>query len=182
MGCKFILNNALSILESIRKNIGIEAFDNIIKACGTLEVKSTLYKQSKYVKAVLNELDNAYGTDAVKKAMMPCGHQCISDGVILKAKKIYKKSGNLNDFLRLMNEQHIGGSKLHVKDGNIIGIYEKCYCSLARQAKDITSTYCYCSAGWYQRLFSSVFEKYVTVVKKQTILEGYDRCVFEIVF
>lgn len=34
-------DNALRILESIRINVGKEAFDNVIKTCGTLEEKST---------------------------------------------------------------------------------------------------------------------------------------------
>jgi len=79
-----------------------------------------------------------------------------------------------------LNEQHIGGGKLHIKDGKIIVIYTKCYCGLAKYVKDMPYEYCYCSTGWFERLFTSVLEKEVEVRKLQTITEGYDKCVFEI--
>ena len=37
-----------------------------------------------------------------------------------------------------------------------------------------------CSAGWYMRLFSEVFEKNVTVTIVDTIVNGAAECVFEI--
>ena len=40
--------------------------------------------------------------------------------------------------------------------------------------------YCECSAGWYMRLFSEVFEKSVTVTIVDTIVNGAAECVFEI--
>lgn len=41
--------------------------------------------------------------------------------------------------------------------------------------------YCECSAGWYMRLFSEVFEKSVTVIIVDTIVNGgAPECGFEI--
>ena len=41
--------------------------------------------------------------------------------------------------------------------------------------------YCECSAGWYMRLFSEVFEKCVTITIVDTIVNGgASECVFEI--
>lgn len=40
--------------------------------------------------------------------------------------------------------------------------------------------YCECSAGWYMRLFSEVFEKSVTITIVDTIVNGAAECVFEI--
>jgi predicted hydrocarbon binding protein len=45
----------------------------------------------------------------------------------------------------------------------------------------MSPVYCYCSAGWCERLFSSVFNRPVTVNKIDTILNGNDKCVFEVV-
>lgn len=173
-------NKALRILESIRENTDAEVYDSMIKAYGVPEEKATPSKQFEYVKAMLCGLEHTCGAEATAKVMKPCGHQCISDGTIAKAKDVYKKAKNMDDFLNLLNERHIGGGKLHRKDGKIIGVYEKCYCGLPKYGKGMSPVYCNCSVGWFERLFSSVFEREVEVRKLQTILDGSDQCVFEI--
>ena len=40
--------------------------------------------------------------------------------------------------------------------------------------------YCECSAGWYMKLFSEVFEKKVNVKIVDTIVNGASECTFEI--
>lgn len=39
-----------------------------------------------------------------------------------------------------------------------------------------------CSTGWYKSLFEAAFDKPVKVKLKQSILQGADRCEFEIEF
>jgi predicted hydrocarbon binding protein len=164
-------NRVERILRSIMANAGKDVYERLKNTCGETDVK-----------AILAELDKACGTEGVARVMKPCGYQCISNNMIRRARAIYKASKNLEDFLRLMNDERIGGGKLHLKDGKIIGIYEKCYCGLAKKVKDLSPLFCYCSEGWYERLFSSVFEKPVEVKKVRTILDGSDKCVFEIVY
>ncbi|NSW92205.1 MAG: hypothetical protein HPY74_16300 [Firmicutes bacterium] len=61
-------------MNSVRNNAGMEAYDSIIKACGTVDEKSTTpNKQSKYVKAILHNLEDACGAEVVAKIMKPCG-------------------------------------------------------------------------------------------------------------
>ncbi|OGN89624.1 MAG: hypothetical protein A2Z74_02750 [Chloroflexi bacterium RBG_13_46_9] len=168
------------ILESIKTNAGSDVYGSIISTCGTLDEKATLKKQSDYLKSMLYELEKTCTADVVINVMKTCGYQCISDSMISKAKHLYIGSKNLEDFLRLLNEQRIGGGRLHINDGKIFGIYEKCYCGLAKSAKGLSPLYCNCSAGWYERLFLSIFEKPIKVRKVQTILDGSNTCLFEI--
>lgn len=56
---------------------------------------------------------------------------------------------------------------------NVIVIYLK-------KVENMNKKYCECSAGWYMRLFSEVFEKSVTVTIVDTIVNGASECVFEI--
>lgn len=176
-----MLFKALQILESIKENAGYEAYENIIKSCGSLGDNATPNKQSEYVRDMLNELENAYGAEMAVKVMRPCGYQCITDGIIKKAKIEYKKSESLDDFLKRLNELHIGGGGLHISDGRIIGVYEKCYCGLPKYAKGLSPEYCNCSAGWFEKLFSEAIGKNVEVRKIKTILEGADQCLFQII-
>jgi predicted hydrocarbon binding protein len=173
-------NKALQILDSIKGNIGIEVYDRIIRSCGVLDEKPTPTKQSQYVKSILYELEKICGEEMVAKVMKPCGYHCISKSIVARAKEIYMKSENIDHFLRLLNEEHIGGGKLHLKEDKIIGVYEKCYCGLPKLVKKMPSAYCNCSVGWLECLFSSVFKKKVSAIKIQSILDGSDKCVFEV--
>jgi hypothetical protein len=64
----------------------------------------------------------------------------------------------------------------------ILGGYDRCYCGRVRQTKEPfpTDTYCHCSTGWYKSLFEAAFNRPVEVTLKQSILQGADRCEFEI--
>ena len=174
-------NKAQRILESVKINAGTEIYDNIINTYGILEEKASPNKQAKYIQDLLSDLENSCGSETVLKVMKPCGHQCISNTAIMKAKELYSKVESLEDLLKLLNENHIGGGKLHIKDRSIIGVYDSCYCGIAKQAKGLSACYCNCSAGWFEKLFSSVLEKDIEVKKLQTILGGSDQCIFEIV-
>lgn len=61
----------------------------------------------------------------------------------------------------------------------LFGAY-KCYCNIPKKVENMNKKYCECSAGWYMRLFSEVFEKSVTVTIVDTIVNGASECVFEI--
>ena len=157
------------ILESIKTNAGTDVYKSIKERCGESDVKAIIY-----------ELENTCGAEIVARVMKPCGYQCIPNSFITRAKSIYAEAESIEDFLSRLNETHIGGGKLHVKDGKLIGIYEQCYCSLAGKIKDLSPLYCHCSEGWYEKLFSSVLEKPVVAKKLRTILDGSDECIFEI--
>ena len=162
-------NRIERILESININAGIDIYERVKELCGESDVK-----------AILAELENACGGEVVTQVMKPCGQQCIPESFIARAKSIYAETDSIEDFLNLLNETRIGGGKLHIKDDKIIGIYEKCYCGLAKKVKGLSPLFCYCSEGWYERLFSSVLEKPVKAKKVRTILDGSDKCEFEI--
>lgn len=80
-----------------------------------------------------------------------------------------------------MNDLHIGGGQLHLNEqDHIIGIYSTCYCGIPKAVKDIPAAYCECSASWFEKLFSAVFDHPVRVTILHTILSGADYCSFEI--
>lgn len=175
-------NKVERVLESINDKLGNDIYNDLVSKVGQIGDKPTPAKQGKYIKLLLDELNSNYGLEATKKVMRPCGYQCISNTVINTAKLLLKRSDNVEEFLKLLNENHIGGGYLHIKDNKIIAIYDKCYCGIPKAAKEISPMYCECSAGWFERLFSSVFEKEVDVKRVKTILNGADNCTFEITF
>ncbi len=159
-------------------NMEAENASAICSEIGMIDENATPLKQAKYINEILNTAENMNicMTDTMRK----CGGCCLSASLIDIAKKLYAKADNITEFLDLLNGEHIGGENLHISDGKIIGIYKECYCNIPKQIKKINKGYCECSAGWYARLFSEVFEKNVTVKIIDTIVNGAEECTFEI--
>ena len=157
------------ILHSIEENAGSDVYKTIREKDSTTNIK-----------VLMSELERTFEEEMIARIMIPCGRQCIPKSYISRAKSIYKESGDIEDFLSRLNETRIGGGQLHLRSGKIIGIYDKCYCGLVKNIKGLSPLYCYCSAGWFEQLFSSVFDGQVIVEKIMTIPDGADHCEFEI--
>lgn len=174
-------NKAQNLLNSIKDNkdnckesIILEATNNIFVGAE----KATPAKQGKMIKSSLEIL--SHNQQNVSLIMRQCN--CLSKAAISEARKCYEASNSdIPKFLELLNEKHIGGGQLHIGDnGNIIGIYSKCYCGIPKSTKDMPAGYCECSAGWFEKLFESVFQHKVDVKINHTILSGFPECIFEI--
>lgn len=172
-------NRIERIMNRVKLAGGEGTYTKLIEKYGEVPTKGTTSKQAKYVRDIINELEKKE-EGLIKEIMQPCGHKCISKKTINDAKVLFNKAENIEDFLNLLNENGIGGGYLHIKDKKIIGIYDKCYCGMAKVAKDMPVAYCNCSAGWFEKLFSESLSKNVKVEKIQTILGGADTCIFEI--
>jgi predicted hydrocarbon binding protein len=175
-----VANKAEILLDNIMEQCGKATYNTLVEKLGVLGDKPTPAIQAKYIKALLDEIIAIDGLETAEKVMRPGGYHCISDKVIKTAKELYQNSKDLEDYIKLLNDNHIGGGQLHIKNNIIIGIYDRCYCGIPKVAKDISRAYCECSAGWFEKLFSEVFEKEVLVKKRDTILNGAKECRFEI--
>ncbi len=173
-------NKAAQVLHSIRVMGGVTVHDTVIRACGAPEKTAASQEQAQRVRVMLHEVERAYGRELVVRIMKRCGHQCIPPGMVARAREMFEESQDLEAFLGLLNEQHIGGGRLRTEQGKIIAVYEDCYCEFARRVRGLPPAYCNCSAGWFEHLFCSVFEREVEARYLQTVVDGSDKCVFEI--
>ena len=166
------MNKAKRIIENMDK----ENADAICSQIGTISENATPLKQARYINDILNTAENMCMTDTMRK----CGGCCLSANAVKIAKRLYAKSNNIAEFLNLLNEADIGGKNLHISGDKIIAVYKKCYCNIPKKVENLNKNYCECSAGWYMRLFSEVFEKKVNVEIVDTIVNGASECTFEI--
>ena len=168
------MNKAKRIIDNMdRENAA--AISSVI---GTIDENATPLKQARYINDILNTAENM--NICMTNTMRKCGGCCLSANAVRIAKKLYAKSDNITEFLNLLNEADIGGKNLHISDGKIIAVYKKCYCNIPKKVDNLNKNYCECSAGWYMRLFSEVFEKKVNVEIVDTIVNGASECTFEI--
>ena len=168
------MNKAKRIIDNMEK----EKASEFISEIGEIDDNATPLKQAKYINTLLNLAESK--DVCIIDTMRKCGGCCLSANSIKKAKKIFSKSNNIEEFLTLLNEADIGGQNLYLSGNKIIAIYKKCYCNIPKKLKDMNKNYCECSAGWYMKLFSEVFEKNVSVKIIDTIVNGADECTFEI--
>ena len=161
-------------VKRIVDNMDSENAFAVCSEIGIIDENATPLKQARYINELLNTTESMkiYMTDTMRK----CGGCCLSTNAIKIAKKLYAKSNDIAEFLNLLNEADIGGRNLHIFDGKIIAVYKKCYCNIPKKVENMNKKYCECSAGWYMRLFSEVFEKSVTVTIVDTIVNGASEC------
>jgi predicted hydrocarbon binding protein len=142
---------------------------------------STPKQKAGFVKKTMEELLQKVPEEQLNQIMQECGKHCIQTSTIKKAKQLYEGSIDLPEFLRKLNEQHIGGGNLYLKGDIVMGGYNRCYCDSVSKAKgDIPINYCHCSTGWYKKLFEEVLGKSVRVEILESIASGADRCLFSI--
>ena len=168
------MNKAKRVLEHMKE----KDVNKIETEIGEIAENATPLKQARYINDTLNAAEkmNICMTDTMRK----CGGCCLSANAIKIAKKLYAKSEDLPDFLERLNAADLGGKNLHMSGDKIIAVYKKCYCNIPKKVEQMNKTYCECSAGWYQKLFSEVFEREVSVKIVDTIVNGAAECTFEI--
>jgi len=169
-------------VNSLKENLSDESYNKIIESLGYIDDNACPKMQAQYINDAISLLENTQEKEAVINALKSCGNMCISNNIIERAKKIYQESENIDAFLQLLNKYQIGGGHLRAHNGRITGEYHTCYCEIPKQVENMSPVYCYCSVGWYERFFSSVFNKPVTVNIIDTILNGNDKCVFEVIY
>ncbi|MDF2473470.1 MAG: hypothetical protein K0R21_1252 [Anaerocolumna sp.] len=174
-------NRAEIVMEQVQEVCGEDTYISITEKYGTIDGKAKPTAQGKYIKNILMELNATQGEEVSKKVMRPCGYYCITKSTLEKANKLYKDAKhNIENFLELLNTNDLAGGNLYSDNGDIMVVYNQCYCGIPKATKDMPVNYCECSVGWVECLFKSVFDKDVIVEKVQTIIGGSDRCVFRV--
>lgn len=168
------MNKAIRILE----NMTLDDRERIVTTLGDIFETEDLSRQAQYINDLLNYAETNMIT--MQNTMRKCGGNCLGKEAIELAKNIYEKASTIDEFLVSMNDMGIGGGNLHIEHNKVIAIYKNCYCDIPYETKKLNPLYCQCSAGWFQRLFSEVLGKPVSVKIINTITNGANECTFEI--
>jgi len=125
-------------------------------------------------------LDESVDEETLVKVLEQCGRRCQSESFVKKARGIYQKSKNMDEFLDRLGNVY---KHLHREGDNLYIVYPKCYCSFVNKISPgkLSATYCNCSRGWAKALFEGALERPVEVVMEESIVKGDDRCRFRII-
>lgn len=136
-------------------------------------------RTEKWISTLIAGLDR--NVDEKTRAMIleQCGRQCQSQSLIKKAREIYQKSKNTDEFLERFSQTY---KHLHIKGSKVYIIYPKCYCSQVNKIPkgNLSGTYCNCSRGWAKALFEGALGRPVEVTMEKSIINGDGECKFRI--
>lgn len=69
----------------------------------------------------------------------------------------------------------------YISDNNILFCYPECHCACVKRIlQKLSKTWCYCTLGNTDGIFSTVFQRDVKVTLLEGIKTGSDKCVIEV--
>lgn len=134
----------------------------------------------RWISWLIAALDEHVDEETKAKVLEQCGRRCQSESFTKKARKIYEKSEDIDDFLEKFGEVY---KNLHREGDKAYIIYPKCYCPNVNKTPlgKLSATYCNCSRGWAKALFEGALGKPVDVIMEESIVNGDEQCKFRIV-
>jgi predicted hydrocarbon binding protein len=167
----------------IEAEAGVAVSKRVIIRPEQFDATSNYAQKAAWIRNAVQRLEKEAGKAAAIHVMQACGAKCCGPTQQKRAKQFMAESHSIEELLAKLNAAGIGGGRLLLKNKNtILGGYDRCYCGRVKQTQEPfpTDTYCQCSTGWYRSLFEAAFGRPVEVILKQSILQGADRCEFEI--
>lgn len=184
-----------------------EGLDSLVSESIRLEVLSDSESvadldevgKAQWVRGAMQRLDQLVPDKSSRYQIMAhCSCQC-ADEFITKFRDEYRQHGDIDKLLESM----LGVVFLvrPRRDGNVIyqekvachaeeysnaatlqeKRYHYCHCDWIRAIdRAISPTHCFCSAGWYQRIWEGILEKSVTVRLVKSIMQGDNCCEFAV--
>ena len=136
-------------------------------------------RMERWITCLIDALNEHIDEKTRAKILEQCGRQCQSQNFVKKARSIYKRSKNIDEFLNEFGKVY---KNLHKEKDNVYIIYPKCYCSFVNKIppEKLSSTYCNCSRGWVKELFEGALGRPVEVDMEKSIVNGDDQCKFRI--
>jgi predicted hydrocarbon binding protein len=136
-------------------------------------------RTEKWITMLIAGLNKNVDGKTMAKILEQCGRQCQSQSLIKKAKAIYQKSKNTNDFLEQLGRIY---EHLHIEGGKVYVVYSKCYCSQVNKIPrgKLSGTYCNCSRGWIKALLEGATGKPVEATLEKSIIKGDEQCRFRV--
>jgi len=137
-------------------------------------------RTEKWITNLIDGLNENADEKTIAKMLEQCGRQCQSQSFITKAKEIYKKSKNADDFLEKLGRVY---KHLHREGDKVYLMYPKCYCSQVNKIPKgkLSGTYCNCSRGWAKALFEGAIGRPVEVIMEKSIINGDNQCKFRVI-
>jgi len=137
-------------------------------------------RTEKWIRTLMAGLDEHADEEMLVKVLEQCGRQCQSASFVKKARSIFEKSGNVDEFLENLGKIY---KHIHREGDGVYLVYPKCYCSMVNRIPigKLAAVYCNCSRGWAKALFEGALKKPVEVKLLKSIKRGDKECRFKVI-
>lgn len=127
----------------------------------------------------MDGLNRNVDKEALAEILEQCGRRCQSPIFVKKARNLYLKSKNTEEFLVRLEKicKHLQ------REGNrIYMVYHQCFCPRVNKIPkgQLPGVYCNCSRGWVKELFEGATGKRVEAIMEKSIINGDNECRFRI--
>ena len=137
-------------------------------------------KKAVWVKSVCAELEKRFAPETIREIRRLC--HCDEEGQMAKMKSwlkgLFRESSGLEEFVDRVNA---AGAGWYLRDGEIYTKFLGCECHMLGAVDRLDSkTWCQCTVGYTEELFTHVFDCPVEGELLQTIKMGHEFCVVKI--
>ncbi|MBD5085345.1 MAG: hypothetical protein HDT33_09925 [Clostridiales bacterium] len=171
--------HSVRLVESLDRNAGHDTAEECEKKY-PLSKSAGVEKKYEWAKNVCSYLEEHFDIDTTITIRKDC--RC-NDGksIANKLLRYLNKANSIEEFVNIFNQNETFAFMEYVSDNRILFCYPECYCACVKRIPlELSKTWCYCTLGNAEGIFSKVFRKDVKVTLLKSIKTGSDKCVIEV--
>ena len=178
--------------------LGEDARSKVLKCYTAISHKSSKEDRAQAVKCAIDMLDELATEDQKFEILSRCAH-VFPPELIENMRLVYADTQSVEKVLEVMAST--GNYPKFTREGNILystkapynrAAYDKaetrkekmqayCFCPMIKYNLDeVSSSFCYCSSGWYRRLWEGILGKQVKVEIVSSLTRDDDECTFAV--
>ena len=145
-----------------------------------LSKSANIEKKYEWAKNTCGYLEEHFDTETIIRIRKAC--RC-NDGKSIADKllRYLNSADSIEEFVNTFNQNETFAFMEYVSDNKILFCYPECYCACVKRIpQNLSKTWCYCTLGNAEGIFSKVFRKDVKVALLKSIKTGADQCVIEV--
>jgi len=170
--------HAVNLYNSLEKHAGHEVAEDFIEKL-PLSKSADYIKKFKWANGVCAYLEERFSNDEIRQIHMECS--CDPGSKAEKVKKLYESSADYDEFCERFNQEYAPANHLSHDDDALYFSYPKCYCSFIQRGDgDVTKSWCACTLGYTDKLFSHALSRKVKVELLESVKTGGVKCLMKI--
>lgn len=171
--------HSVRLTESLKRNVGAGAAGEFA-AQYPLSKSANVDKKYEWARNACQYLERNFDVDTIVRIRKDCS---CNDGksIANKLSKYLRSASSIEEFVDKFNESETFAQMEYKADRHILFCYPVCYCACVKRVpQELSRTWCYCTLGNAEGIFSRVFQKDVEVTLVQSIKTGADRCIIDV--
>lgn len=171
--------HSLRLVDSLAENAGSDAAQAFAEKY-PLSKSADIERKYEWAKAACAYLEDHFDTPAIMKIRKSCS---CNDGKTIAAKllKYLRHAESIRAFADQFNQHETFARIEYISDHHILFCYPECYCACVKRVpRPLSKTWCYCTLGNAEKIFTAVFNQPVEVTLVESIKTGADQCVIDV--